>query len=237
MKKVLLGIVITSFLLLSMQLIGCAPKADKELADAEAALRAAQEAGAAELAPQEYESAQELINRAKDLLAQGKTSEARSLLEEARFKAIEAKGRAISAAAAKPSEEEMISIKESFSESDIGLLDIFFDFNRSNITPDARATLHTNAKIINNSLGSLRIVVVEGYCDIRGTEEYNLALGQRRAESSKSYLVGIGVPPTKIEAVSKGETEQWAPGTTEYAYQQNRRAHFIPVLMSPQALR
>ena len=70
---------------------------------------------------------------------------------------------------------------------------------------------------------------MEGYCDIRGTEEYNLALGQRRAESVKSYLVGVGVSPAIIQAVSKGETEQWAPGATEYAYQQNRRAHFVSV--------
>jgi peptidoglycan-associated lipoprotein len=72
------------------------------------------------------------------------------------------------------------------------------------------------------------VVVIEGYCDVRGTEEYNLALGQRRADSTKNYLVGIGVSPSKVQAVSKGETEQFAFGASEYDYQQNRRAHFVP---------
>jgi peptidoglycan-associated lipoprotein len=95
--------------------------------------------------------------------------------------------------------------------------------------------LRENAQIIQNNPGVL--VVVEGYCDIRGTEEYNLALGQRRADTTKAYLVGLGASYSKLEAVSKGETEQWAPGTSEEAYQENRRAHFVPTSLPPQASR
>jgi outer membrane protein OmpA-like peptidoglycan-associated protein len=239
------GLYVTVFLTLifSIYIIGCS-KSNQELADAEAALQAAREAGAAELAPAEYEAAQELINRAKEMMAAGRHKEARDLLVDARYKAIEAKGKAESLAARGGlSDVEMGEMEEELSAlkgmggGSMGLMDIFFDYDRSDIRPDARPSLNTNARIINDRFGVLRVVVIEGYCDIRGTEEYNLALGQRRAESTKSFLVGLGVSPTKLEAVSKGETENWAPGFTEYDYQQNRRAHFVPVLMSPQALR
>jgi peptidoglycan-associated lipoprotein len=225
--------------------LGCAPRSDKELADAEAALQAARDEGALELAPEEYRAAEDLIRRAKELMAQGKHQEARSLLEEARYKAIEAKGKALIAKAqGRMTEEEIVRKEEELSElkgterpgADIGLMDIFFDFDKFDIRPDARPVLRQNAEIIKNNSGRFR-VVIEGYCDIRGTEEYNLALGQKRADATKAYLVGLGVSPYILEAVSRGETDKWAPGNTEYAYQQNRRAHFIVVPISPQAHR
>ena len=221
-------------LVLGMYVVSCAPKADKELTDAEDALLSAQEAGA-ENTPQ-YQEAEELIARAKELMAAGKQNEARSLLEEARFKAIEAKGQAISGQyMASMSDTEMqvqsdyLATQKPRLHTATELQDVFFDYDSSNVRSDTRGTLDSNAGYIINNARSMKLVAVEGYCDIRGTEEYNLALGQRRAESIKSYLVGVGVSPAIIQAVSKGETEQWAPGATEYAYQQNRRAHFVPV--------
>ena len=225
---------VVTVLLLGMYMVACAPKADKELTDAEDALLAAQEAGA-ENTPQ-YQEAEDLIARAKELMAQGKQNEARSLLEEARFKAIEAKGQAISGQyMASMSEVEIeeqsdyLATQKPYLQTATGLQDVFFDFDSSSVRADARGTLDSNAGYIIQNASSLKLVAVEGYCDIRGTEEYNLALGQRRADSVKSYLVGIGVSPAVIQSVSKGETEQWAPGATEYAYQQNRRAHFVTV--------
>jgi peptidoglycan-associated lipoprotein len=233
-----------AILVVVLYIIGCA-KPNKELADAEAALQSAREAGAPELAPTEYQAAEDLLNRAKDLMAQGKDKEARELLEEARYKAIEAKGKALIAKSEggmteeekMAREKELEKLKEGGvpKEVGIGFQDTFFDYDRSDIRPDARPALKENAAIIKNNPGIL--VVIEGYCDIRGTEEYNLALGQRRADSTKAYLVGLGVSPSKLEAVSKGETEQWAPGTTEEAYQENRRAHFVPTSLPPQASR
>jgi len=221
-------------LVLGMYVVSCAPKADKELTDAEDALLAAQEAGA-ENTPQ-YQEAEELIARAKELMAAGKQNEARSLLEEARFKAIEAKGQAISGQYVASMSETEIEVQSDYLatqkprlQTATGLQDVFFDYDSSNVRSDTRGTLDSNAGYIINNAGSMKLVAVEGYCDIRGTEEYNLALGQRRAESVKSYLVGVGVSPAIIQAVSKGETEQWAPGASEYAYQQNRRAHFVTV--------
>ncbi len=221
-------------LVLGMYVVSCAPKADKELTDAQDALTAAQEAGA-ENTPQ-YQEAEELIARAKELMAAGKQNEARSLLEEARFKAIEAKGQAISGqymASMSDTEIEVqsdyLATQKPLLQTASGLQDVFFNYDSADVRADTRGTLDSNAGYIINNAPSLKLVAVEGYCDIRGTEEYNLALGQRRAESVKSYLVGVGVSPAIIQAVSKGETEQWAPGATEYAYQQNRRAHFVTV--------
>jgi len=225
---------VVTVLILGLYVVSCAPKAEKELTDAEGALLAAQEAGA-ENTPQ-YQEAEELIARAKELMAQGKQNEARSLLEEARFKAIEAKGQAISGqymAGMTETEIEVqsdyLATQKPYLQTATGLQDVFFDYDSSKVRSDTRGTLDSNSGYIINNASTLKLVAVEGYCDIRGTEEYNLALGQRRAESVKSYLVGVGVSPAIIQAVSKGETEQWAPGATEYAYQQNRRAHFVSV--------
>ena len=207
----------------------CGPNVDKEMADAEAALQAARDAGA-EGTP-EYQAAEELIAKAREMLAAGDKNAARQLLEEARFKAIEAQGKAKNQAYVESVDIE--SVEETLGSlspagSNFGLIDIFFNYDSQNITGESRSVLNQNASIINNSGGKFQVVVIEGYCDVRGTEEYNLALGQRRADSTKNYLVGIGVSPSKVQAVSKGETEQFAFGASEYDYQQNRRAHFVP---------
>lgn len=207
----------------------CGPGVDKEMADAEAALQAARDAGA-EGTP-EYQAAEELIEKAREMLAAGNKDAARQLLEEARFKAIEAEGKAKNQAYV--DSVDIDSVEETLGSlsptgSNFGLVDIFFNYDSQSITAESRPVLNQNAGIINRSGGKFQVVVIEGYCDVRGTEEYNLALDQRRAESTKNYLVGLGVPPSKVQAVSKGETEQFAFGTSEYDYQQNRRAHFVP---------
>lgn len=234
--------IVVVVLTIAFYVIGCA-KADPELTDAEAALQSAMEAGAPEYAPEEYQEAEDLIKRARELMEQGKHKEARELLKEARYKAIEAAGKArIAKAQGQMTQEEMMAreqelerMKQGLTGDGMGLQDIFFDYDRSDIRADARPVLSGNASVIKENSDMLRVVVIEGYCDARGTEEYNLALGQRRAESAKAYLVGLGVSPSKVEALSKGETEKWAAGATEDAYQQNRRAHFVPAESTPQA--
>lgn len=204
---------------------GCAKKPDEELSSAEAALKAAQDAGAQELAPEEYKSAEELIERAKDLISQGKYKEARELLTQARAKAEEARSKAEFA----KQEQELEKLRRGVPEvTGLGIQDIFFDFDRYNIRSDARPVLDQNAQILTNNPNIS--VVIEGYCDIRGTDEYNLVLGQRRAESARDFLLRLGISSSRIHAVSRGETTQWAEGTTEDAYQQNRRVHFIPTI-------
>jgi len=102
--------------------------------------------------------------------------------------------------------------------------DIYFDFDKSNIRPDAREVLKANADyFLKNSSAS---IVVEGHCDERGTAEYNMALGQRRAQEAKKYLVNLGVKDSKMKTISYGKERPVDNGHDEKAWAKNRRAHF-----------
>jgi peptidoglycan-associated lipoprotein len=102
--------------------------------------------------------------------------------------------------------------------------DIFFEFDKSNISPDAREILKTNADFLLKNGNSK--VVIEGHCDERGTAEYNMALGQRRAQETKNYLVNLGIKEPRIKTISYGEERPFDPGHDEDAWAKNRRAHF-----------
>ncbi len=112
-------------------------------------------------------------------------------------------------------------------ELGLELKDIFFDFDRSEIRPDAIPILQENAKALLDNPDFT--VMIQGYADIRGTAKYNLALALRRANAAKDFLIGQGIAPVRIIAVSKGATTIFAPGTTEEAYQLNRRDQFISI--------
>lgn len=102
--------------------------------------------------------------------------------------------------------------------------EIYFDFDQSDLRDDARSTLDTKVGILMaNPDVQLRIA---GHTDSRGSTEYNLALGQRRAAAAKRYLTERGVPENRIETVSFGEERPVAMGTDESAYSQNRRDEF-----------
>lgn len=101
---------------------------------------------------------------------------------------------------------------------------IFFEFDRYDLTPEAKAILEKKASwLLAHPEYRLRI---EGHCDERGTNEYNLALGDRRANAAKNYLVYLGVSPERISTISYGEERPLDPGKTEEAYRKNRRAEF-----------
>lgn len=103
--------------------------------------------------------------------------------------------------------------------------DIFFDFDRSIITPESQAQLRDNAEwMAQNKSKSL---VCEGHCDERGTAEYNMALGERRAESAKESLMSLGVSGDRLSTISYGEEKPFAIGHDEAAWSQNRRVHFV----------
>ena len=106
-----------------------------------------------------------------------------------------------------------------------GLDAIYFDYDRSTLRPDAAATLKAHAEKI-RSFPAWAAITVEGHCDERGTEEYNLALGDRRADAVKRYLVTLGVPGDRIRTVSYGELKPKQQGHDESAWQWNRRAEF-----------
>ncbi len=109
--------------------------------------------------------------------------------------------------------------------ADLNIQNIYFDFDKSSIRPDAREILKADAEIFTKNSGAT--IVVEGHCDERGTAEYNMALGERRAQETKQYLVNLGIPASRIETISYGEEKPADPGHTEAAWAQNRRAQFL----------
>lgn len=99
---------------------------------------------------------------------------------------------------------------------------VFFGYDKYNLTPEARAQLDKQAAWLKQFI--FRNVTVEGHADERGTREYNLALGERRANSVKDYLVSLGIAPERIEVISYGKERPVALGSNEQAWAQNRRA-------------
>jgi peptidoglycan-associated lipoprotein len=103
--------------------------------------------------------------------------------------------------------------------------DIHFDFDKSFIREDAKPPLQKVADYLKRNPGAS--LVIEGHCDERGTPEYNIALGERRATSAKNYLVSLGVKGGALSTVSFGEEKPVDPGHNEDAWAKNRRAHFV----------
>ena len=103
--------------------------------------------------------------------------------------------------------------------------DIYFDFDKYDLRTDARTTLDRKASFLNQN-SSVR-VQIEGHCDERGTNEYNLALGERRANAAKQYITTAGVSAARMSTISYGEERPLDPGHNEAAWARNRRAHFV----------
>ena len=99
---------------------------------------------------------------------------------------------------------------------------VFFAFDRSDISAEARQTLTRQADWLRRYPNVT--VTIEGHCDERGTREYNLALGERRAQAAKNVLVALGISASRITTISYGKERPAAVGSTEEAYAQNRRA-------------
>lgn len=102
--------------------------------------------------------------------------------------------------------------------------DVFFDFDKYELRADSRALLQENARALKEHPDAM--MVLGGHCDERGTEDYNLALGQRRADAVKSYLTDLGVDGSRLQTISYGEEKPFAMGHDEAAWAQNRRVHF-----------
>lgn len=101
----------------------------------------------------------------------------------------------------------------------------FFDYDSSELTAEAQRALNDNAGLLKQY--SSWTVTIEGHCDERGTAEYNLALGERRAVAARTYLMSLGVPADRLRTVSYGKEFPFDPGHEETAYAKNRRAHFV----------
>jgi peptidoglycan-associated lipoprotein len=105
------------------------------------------------------------------------------------------------------------------------LVTVYFDYDDSALRPDAKEGLKRDAEFLRSNKDAK--AELQGNCDSRGTEEYNLALGKRRAESAKQYLADLGISPQRLTTVSFGEENPAAPGEGEAAWAKNRRVDFI----------
>lgn len=104
---------------------------------------------------------------------------------------------------------------------------VYFDYDKSLIRDDAKATLDTNASWLKR-FRTVKILI-EGHCDERGTEEYNLALGEKRAKSAQDYLLSMGIGSDRMKIISYGKSQPINPGHDDAAWQMNRRAQFIVI--------
>jgi len=105
------------------------------------------------------------------------------------------------------------------------IYDVFFDYDSYVLEGEARKIIENNARILRMNKGAR--VSVEGHCDNRGSDEYNIALGERRTQSVKKYLVRVGVSEKSISTVSYGEEKPFCKGSGSDCLQKNRRVHFV----------
>ncbi len=106
-----------------------------------------------------------------------------------------------------------------------GLQPVFFDFDAYALSAEARTVLDADARLL-RARPAVN-VVIEGHCDERGTEEYNQALGERRAQAAKEYLVNAGIAASRLSLISYGKERPFATGSDEASWAQNRRAHLV----------
>jgi peptidoglycan-associated lipoprotein len=126
-------------------------------------------------------------------------------------------GQADEAQAGLPSPQEFVETR--------ALRDIYFDFDRYTIRPEDASVLEHDARWLRSNPTAM--VLLEGHADERGTSEYNLALGDRRARAARDYLVSLGVPASRVVSVSYGEERPFCIERTEACWAKNRRVHFL----------
>ena len=227
-KRILLGVILSAFL------CACGSRPVQALSAAEKAILDA--SLAKKCAPDEYAAAQRLFKKAKDLADKGEHARA-----EATAKAAEqlAKRAIVKAEARK--EECLKSVAEEKTKAEDfidssgpgldaqdgnagGMATIYFPFNAISLTDEAKVILNRNVSWLQKNSGTN--IVIEGHCDERGNTEYNLALGEKRAQVTRKYLVSKGVDTKRIGFISYGEERLLDEEHSEAAHSRNRRAEF-----------
>jgi len=145
-------------------------------------------------------------------------AKAKALAEQERTKAQELKDQMAKDQALK--EAKILAAKNRF-----GNQNIHFEFDSAQLSSMAKLLIKEKAEWLSTNSGVA--AVIEGHCDERGTTDYNIALGERRAIAVKNYLVNLGISGSRLTTVSFGEEKPLDPGTSEEAYRQNRRAQFV----------
>jgi peptidoglycan-associated lipoprotein len=111
----------------------------------------------------------------------------------------------------------------------LNLNTIYFDYDKYNLTAESQTTLANNARGLAMDDYAGVTIRIEGHCDERGSDEYNMALGEKRAATARDYLVNYGIDPKRISIISYGESRPVDPGHNEAAWAKNRRDMFIKV--------
>jgi len=125
------------------------------------------------------------------------------------------------------SKAQPADVQPTLKELQTRIQDIRFDYDRYDIKDDAKPVLKELSAILSRNKDIK--VIIEGHCDERGTNEYNLGLGDRRANSAKEYLISLGIPSGRVETISYGEEKPLCDEQTEECWAKNRRAHFVLV--------
>ena len=204
-NSVCIGIMAVIFCISMMLMTGCAKKAvskDEGLVAGEKKAAAAQS---------------EADIKKKEAEAAAKEEAARKLAAEQQKEDVKELALKRDAAAAAAAEKEQTAFE-----------DIYFVFDKSTIEPEAREILKRLAGLLGSNKNYS--LVVEGHCDERGTVEYNLALGQSRADAAMKYLVDLGLDKESIKTITYGKERPLDPGHDEEAWAKNRRAHFLTTL-------
>lgn len=155
----------------------------------------------------------------------GLTAEEKARLEAERLARERAERAAEARRQAALREQELARQKAAAAKKAFLFDNAHFDFDKYNIRPDAEVVLRSKAGYMNKK--SNLLVEIQGHCDERGTEAYNKALGDRRAKAAKNFLESLGVPGSRMTAVSYGEERPLDPGHDEGAWAKNRRAQFV----------
>ncbi|HOX44242.1 MAG TPA: OmpA family protein [Myxococcota bacterium] len=184
-----------------------------------AAARAAMEQAEGLMKAEKYDEA-----KAAYLAARSLADKARKECDEKKKAAEEAEKKRLAELAAQEAARAMNNTPAEAPSGPAALVTVLFDFNAAELTDKARADLEQNAEYL-RARPALR-VQVEGHCDSRGSTEYNLALGERRAMATRQFLVKLGVDPERLEIISFGEERPADPDSTEEAFGKNRRAEF-----------
>jgi len=125
---------------------------------------------------------------------------------------------------APPSEKAPV-IEEKPGQAAITLQDVFFDFDRYNVKPESKDVLTRNAELLMANPDVK--LLIEGHCDERGTTEYNIALGERRARAALEFYTAYGIKPDRLNWISYGKERPFDPAHNEEAWAKNRRAHMV----------
>src|SRR5688572_2460594 len=213
---------------MAVALAGCPKKtAELELDLAKKAVDDARRAHANDCAKETFVAAEAALAEAQQLEQEGEA-------DKAKEKAGQAKALAEQALAASPKDCDQPQVSEEEDEDgkttnvagnlnlDQVLETVYFDYNDATIREDSKTMLTKVASALNNTPAAK--MEIEGHCDVRGSTEYNLHLGERRARSVQKYLVTQGVQPDRIDVISYGEERPVDLGTSEDSHQKNRRA-------------